>query len=80
MRLTDRLEDDERLEAILKKWAHLAPSIPCTASHSTASTASQRIRAGARSEISSLESDVQRAKAGVNKLESRMHRLKQRSS
>ncbi len=76
MRLIDRLEDDERLEAILKKWAHIAPSLPCSTSHSNASTASQRIQAGARSEISSLASDVRRAKAGVNKLESRIQHLK----
>ena len=79
MRVINRLEDDERRDGILDKWSHIAPSLPCSASNSAASTASRRIKAGPRSETSSLASDVRRAKADVDKLSERMHRLEQRS-
>ena len=79
MRLMDRLEDDERLEALLKKLSRRAPSLPSSAAHTAADSTSQRIRAGACSETSSLASDVRKAKAGVDRLADRMQHLKQRS-
>lgn len=78
MRLVGRLEDDERLDAILGKLSRMAPSLPSSAAHSAASQSSQRIKAGPRSETASLASDVRHAKQGIDKLADRMNRLKQR--
>ncbi|KAK9865785.1 hypothetical protein WJX84_006592 [Apatococcus fuscideae] len=79
MRLVGRLDDDERLDAILRKLSHMAPSLPTSAAHSAASQASQRIRAGPPSDTASLVSDVRRAKQGIDKLAERTRDLKQRA-
>ena len=79
MRLVGRLEDDERLDAILGKLSSMAPSAPSSAAHSAASQSSQRIKAGPRSEMASLASDVRQAKQGIDRLAGRMSRLKHRA-
>ena len=79
MRLVGRLDDDERLDAILRKLSHMAPSLPSSAAQSAASQSSQRIRAGPRSETASLASDVRHAKQGIDKLADHMTHLKQRA-